>query len=818
MNEPIIKLTNILTGESGTFLIHFLLFLPVLLAAQLVWLNRKGITPSDRNRLFLGFGVLILIQTISLLIAILYLPVMVQIQLFPAILERSTAIATLLILIWMWISDKHKRLIDPLFGFLLLVNLILFFYTLLSQNQTTIGANFNATWFDIGWQVFSALAALLGILVLIFLKPKNWVLMFLFSGAHLAAFMLHISLNDGSGNFSFLVRLSQIFTYPLIPFIFQSLLPAAEAQSSIPNQVPAPPVVVEAVQPVPESKVNSKVDYPMLHTWTGILEEEKPDKILISVCRALATTLKADLCYIISSEISQKDLLIQGGFDLIREVEKTGGSIKKNKLPLITRALENSENLQLTLDGDKAADIPALTALLNLETDTNILLLPMGSYSTVKSAVLLLSPYSKRTWSEEEQHQVEPINRNINKLFENISHRTQLSLDNEHFAEQVTQLEIANQEWQEQNRSKEEQLQAEKLENERLRHEIESHMARMQTMVEKSQYDGIAARYQQNQSVIERLNANNEELKMQLDELKAAMFDIDSHEATSEIAKFNGSTELESMLAIQLESQEVISRLYRENQSMQSELEQLLVTPSSTSGKGPIEDKTSIASQFELKKAAWFEQVEQRKMQENQKMLSAIQHQMDELVDQSTTINPFMDEKELQKRIHKLQQTSSQLNNTVKTIAFDEKQITFPQLLDEIFESLNPTVILQDLTLRVDIPDGMNDVPIHDHKISPMMKTLLQDLVQSLKQDEWLSIKIEKQNKNLIIHISMGCSLELQSIILNMLGATMISPDELDSHFGLLLTKNLVESMQGMIESTENTSEQTNLFIRLPID
>jgi len=175
MNEPIIKLTNILTGESGTFLIHFLLFLPVLLAAQLVWLNRKGITPSDRNRLFLGFGVLILIQTISLLIAILYLPVMVQIQLFPAILERSTAIATLLILIWMWISDKHKRLIDPLFGFLLLVNLILFFYTLLSQNQTTIGANFNATWFDIGWQVFSALAALLGILVLIFLKPKNYL-------------------------------------------------------------------------------------------------------------------------------------------------------------------------------------------------------------------------------------------------------------------------------------------------------------------------------------------------------------------------------------------------------------------------------------------------------------------------------------------------------------------------------------------------------------------------------------------------------------------------------------------------------------------
>jgi hypothetical protein len=305
---------------------------------------------------------------------------------------------------------------------------------------------------------------------------------------------------------------------------------------------------------------------------------------------------------------------------------------------------------------------------------------------------------------------------------------------------------------------------------------------------------------------------------MQLDELKTAMFDIDSHEASSSVAKFDGSTELESMLAIQMESQEVISRLYQENQNMQSELEQLTLNPSGTGGKGPIEDKSSIASQFELKKAAWFEQIEQAKMQENQDVLTELQHQMDELVDQSFTMDPFMDEKELQKRIHNLQQTSNQLKNTVMAIAFDEKQITFPQLLDEIFESLNPTVILQDLTLRVDIPEGMNDVPIHDHKISHMMKTLLQDLVQSLKQDEWLSIKIEKQNKNLIIHISMGCSVELQSIILEMLNATMISPDELESHFGLLLTKNLVEGMQGMIESTENTMEQTNLFIRLPID
>ncbi len=818
MNEPIIKLTNILTGESGTFLIHLFLFLPILLAAQLVWLNRKVLTPSVGKKFFVGFGGLILIQSISVFIAILYLPVLVQAQLFPAILERTTAIASLLILIWLWFSDKTKRFIDPFFGLLLLVSFIYFLYTLFSQNQTTIGTNFNAGWYDIGWQVFSSLAALTGILLLIFLKPKNWGLMLIFVGAHLAAFMLHVTLNDGSGNYSFLVRLAQVFTYPLIPLMFQTILPAKVEVKSVSLDVPALPIVEEPDLPIVESKSSSKVDYPVLHTWTSILEEEKPDKILISVCRALATTLKADLCYIISSEISQKDLLLQGGFDLIREVEKTGGSIKKNKLPLITRALENSETLQLTLDGDKAGDISALTNLLNLETDANILILPMGSYSTVKSAVLLLSPYSKRTWSEEEQHQIEPINRSINKLFENISHRTQLTLDNEHFAEQVTQLEIANQEWQEQNKTKEDQLEAEKLENERLHHEIEAHLARMHNMVEKSQYDGIVSRHQQNQSVIEQLNNNNEELKMQLDELKTALFEIDSLQPVNGVAKFDGSTELESMLAIQLESQEVISRLYRENQSMQSELEQLSTNTSAAKGKGLIQDKTTIASLFESKKSAWFEQIALAKMQENQQKISALNEQLEDLAEQISELKISHENKEANKQISELQQLARQLKNGLMEITLDEKQITFPQLLDDIFESLNPYVILQDLTLRVDIPEGMNDLPIHDHKISHLMKTLLQDLVQSLHQDEWLSIKIEKQNKNLIIHISMGCSAELQSIILDMLSATMITAQDLDTHFGLILTKNLVETMQGMIESTQNTLEQTNLFIRLPMD
>jgi hypothetical protein len=814
MNGSIIKLTNFLTGENSSVFIHLILYLALLITIQWVWHYRKLVDQATRNRLILGLGLIIFLQSINLLIAILYLPVMVQAQLFPAILERTIAVAMLISLIWLWLSGHTNKNQYLLLGLLLLFTLTLFIYTLASQNQVTMALPFNGSWFDILWQIYSALVALSGILLFVFTKPKHWIWMFIITGIHLTAFMLHFSVLNSSGNYSALVRLAQLVTFPLLPGLMLKCLPGNIINEPVPIQPTEPTPVETLIQPHSENKAINKVDYPVLYYWTSILEEEKPEKILIAVCRALANTLKADLCYIISCEITQKDLLLQGGYDLIREVEKTGGSIKKNKLPLISKAVENSKNLQLLLEDGNKDDITALTTLLNLESETNVLVLPMGSYSSVKSAVLLLSPYSKRVWSEEEQHQVQPINQHINKLFENISRQTQLFLDNEHFAEQVTQLEIANQEWQEQNQTQLEKYQAVLLENEQLRREIEANLQHLQNMVEKSKYDSIVTRHQQNQHVIEQLNNNNDELKMQLEELKHALFEIDPQETIDGLTKFDASTELESMLAIQLESQEVISRLYQENQVLQNELEQL----SSSSGISKIIDQDETNELFEIKKNTWLEEVKQAQITQNLQIVNNLKNQMDGLIDFCLALDPIQDEHALQSSISLLQHESRQLKNALSGITFQDQPITFPQLLDEIFESLNAQVIQQDLTLRVDIPEGMNDVPIQNHKISHLLKTLLRDLVHSLQQDEWLSIKIERQDRNLIIHISMGCSEVVQSIIIDILNAKSFTLEDLDTYFGLILTKNLVESIQGMVESTQNTAEQTNLFIRLPIE
>jgi hypothetical protein len=817
MDQTLQKIVDLMTGENGSILFHILLFIPILLTAQMAWINRKAYSDTQQKRLGIGFSALFALQSMILGVTALFFPVSPEGQLFPAILERCTTISILIILFWLWVVDENKRIIDISCAGLLGFSLLFFILTLTAQNQTTIGVSYNGTWFDFTWQVFSILVTLLGIILLAIQRPASWKTMFFIAGVHLSGFLLHITLTGSTGNFSTIVRLAQLCSYPLIPGIFFFSASKQAKKESLQTAIPIVQPVESVASLSPEIVKVPVLDYPLLHIWTSILEDEKPEKILISVCSALAHTLKADLCFIISGDAQQNELVLQGGFDLIREVEKAGGTINKSKLPQITKALENEENLQLTIETDEPEDVQTLRSALALDSEMNLLLMPMPSKSGTKSAVLLLSPYSKRIWSKEEQHQIEPVNHSISILFEHLSDRIKTSLEKERLADQNSELDAANQEWQKQYQEKDQELLAQKVETDQFQQQLLLVESKIKNMVEKSQYEKIATRHQQNQAEIERLRNNNEELRAQLEELKNALVDFDPQESLGNLPKVDGSSEVESMLAIQLESQEVISRLHEKNLELQKELDGLTSSLPSRGDSSNGMEQVTLLSLYETKKAQWLDQIESTKYQAIRRNVILLSTQFDQFLQQVSLWDQNHDKRKATGMLVSLKQKAESMQNYLQNNIINDNQITFPQLLDEIFEDLNETVMQQDLTLKVDIPEEMNDIPVPDHKITHLLKTLLQDLVHSLQQDGWLSIKIEKQILYLSIHVSLSCSENIQAIIMDILNKQQITNEHFENHFGLLLTKDLVENMQGIIESTQNTMEQTNLYIRLPI-
>jgi hypothetical protein len=817
MPETAATFSSLFTSHHGSILVHVILLIPILITAQYLWVNRKQYEGNLQKRYGIGVTVAIALQSLALFTNIVFSSTNPPTQIFLAVIERTTTAATLLVFPWLWMPEKKQRLGDFLYGTLLVISFVIMIFTLFSPGNNNQSI-FNATWPDFIWQTFSLGIAIISFVLCTLFKPARWKWMFLFCGIQLAAFLLHITLILPAGYFSPIIRPAQILAYLLIPasFISQTSV-ATDEQDEESNPLPKPIIseVDDAPDAITEPKMIPVMDYDILQHWTNILTEDRPEKVLASVCRALAHTLKADLCYILSGDPDQKELLLQGGYDLIREVDKIGGTIKKNRVPAIAKALQNEENLQLTIEEEETEDIRALRSLLQLDSETNLLLLPMGHLGHTQNAVLLLSPYSKRIWSKEEQTKTKPITEHINDMFDSLSRRTQTEFKKQQLEEQVAELEIANQDWQRQFEEIHQEYENETQVNENLKLEIRNFEEKLAGMVEKTQYENIAIRHQQNQSELERLQNNNEELKQQLEELKAAFFDVEKSGSSDQLPAFNGSNEVESMLAIQLESQEVITRLHQENQELQQELDAF--SSSKNIQHAVLDMPVETRSLYDTKKYEWLQSIQQAKYDQSQHKIDSLSEQLQKLMEQ---INNFSldDEKNLHDQMESWKNNADYIQEVLAATAISDSQLTFPLLLDDIFENLNEIVMKKDLTLRVDIPDGMTDIPIHDDMISHLLKTLLQDLVNSLEQDNWLSIKIEKQFTNLIIHVSLGCTETLQQQLLDILNRPQISDEDIDSFFGLVLTKDIIQSLHGMIESTENTTEQTNLFIRLPIN
>ena len=96
-------------------------------------------------------------------------------------------------------------------------------------------------------------------------------------------------------------------------------------------------------------------------------------------------------------------MIVASGYDLIREESLEGGSLNKNSIPMLANAMQRGRPLRMPASST-SADIKGLSDLLGLQNPGNLLAVPMiTSEKDSIGGVIVLSPYSNRLWSAEDQ-------------------------------------------------------------------------------------------------------------------------------------------------------------------------------------------------------------------------------------------------------------------------------------------------------------------------------------------------------------------------------------------------------------------------------
>ncbi len=130
--------------------------------------------------------------------------------------------------------------------------------------------------------------------------------------------------------------------------------------------------------------------------------ETEPGKIGQAMARGIAQAMLADLCFLITLG-EDKGLAISCGYDLIREENLGGTTIDREAIPLLANAIQRGRPLRLPASST-SSDLKGLGQILSLSNPGNLLSVPVTSPERGPlGSILILSPYSNRLWSAEDQ-------------------------------------------------------------------------------------------------------------------------------------------------------------------------------------------------------------------------------------------------------------------------------------------------------------------------------------------------------------------------------------------------------------------------------
>lgn len=392
MGSSLSQIFSVLTEPAGSLIYHLILVFSIAGALQSAFVHwRSSEFPQARRTIF-GLGMLLVAQIVLFLVSGIGIQGLIDLQTFLPPLDRAVTLFSLVWLIWLWAFPEPSRPADAGTWLLSLLIISALGLSLAAYSSQPLLSSYNLTTSDTYWQLASIGFSLLGLFLLAVRRPNGWgygIAVFLLS---FVGHLLYIVVGRGEGDFPGAVRLAHMAAYPIL--------------LTLPQRFPTPSSALTSVRqqdaPVGERRKYS-TDPKTFHALLALAGESSSDKLSQAITRAIAQTMLADLCFLIYLTDNNNQMQIASGYDLIREENLEGGSLNKTVIPMLTNALQRGRPLRLP-SSSTSADIKGLSDMLGLASPGHLLSVPIITPEKEPlGGVLLLSPYSNRLWSAEDQ-------------------------------------------------------------------------------------------------------------------------------------------------------------------------------------------------------------------------------------------------------------------------------------------------------------------------------------------------------------------------------------------------------------------------------
>ncbi len=394
MNDLFNQILQALSNPIGSIVFHILIIYSIATAFQSAFSHWRLSEFPQARRTMLGLGLLLTAQLFMFVFSGLGWQQIVNPTASLPPLDRAFTLFTIVWVIWLWGFPEPSRPADSAFILISVLIVTALGLNLLTWPAQSSLVTYNATNDDFLWQIASISFIVIGWLILLIRRPNGYGNGLAFLVIAFLGHIGHLAIQE-SGYYSGIIRLAYLAAFPILPTLAQRF----PAPINLPDSRPSS---VKQDTPVPERRRYS-TDPKTFHALLSLAAESTAPKVSAAITRAIAQTMLADLCFLIYLTDNKNQIVIASGYDLIREENLEGGSMNKSAIPMLTNSLQRGRPLRLPASST-SADIKGLSDLLGLSAPGHLLSVPIVTpEKDSMGGVLLLSPYSNRLWSAEDQ-------------------------------------------------------------------------------------------------------------------------------------------------------------------------------------------------------------------------------------------------------------------------------------------------------------------------------------------------------------------------------------------------------------------------------
>ncbi len=387
----------LLASETGILFYHLVLVFSILAALMSAighWRTRQE---PIAGRAMVGLLLLLATRLFLTILAGLALTGLFSVELILPPADRAMTALGVILIIWLWSFPDFTRGGD--IGTILTVMLTttLGVLGMIIWSQTT-GMPFNTFWLSWGWEVFTGVLLVIGIILLLFRRPMLWGMGLSMLVILLVGHALEAVFADPNAAYPSWVRLSQLVAFPLLFVMSIRMFPTEPPPHEDLLETPAShEMPLPTVAPPPARLPADPALFADLYT----IATERGAALYPAIARATARAFQADICLILLPPTPMGDMTLRAGYNSVRKEDLPEGSVKANDVPRLASAIRQGQVIRLLLQ-NTSVDLLNLSSILNTSRTGNVLAAPI-QLPDARAGVVLFSPYSEYAWKEADE-------------------------------------------------------------------------------------------------------------------------------------------------------------------------------------------------------------------------------------------------------------------------------------------------------------------------------------------------------------------------------------------------------------------------------